>query len=130
MASSGVRIGSWEYFRWKHVEPVRNNQGELIAARLIVYAGERDQYYCFITPEAYRSLDDWMQFRASYGETITGESWLMRDIGQTTNSNYAAKPPKNPPPIVAETEVITSVFTVSSPVNMRYYGCTLYVYIV
>jgi hypothetical protein len=32
-----------------------------------------------------------MQFRASYGETITGESWLMRDIWQTTNSNYGAR---------------------------------------
>jgi hypothetical protein len=32
-----------------------------------------------------------MQFRASYGETITGESWLMRDIWQTTNSTYAAR---------------------------------------
>jgi hypothetical protein len=48
MASSGIRIGAWEYLRWKHVEPIRNNQGEAIAARLIVYSGEREQYYCFI----------------------------------------------------------------------------------
>ena len=27
----------------------------------------------------------------SYGETITGESWLMRDIWQTTNIDYGAK---------------------------------------
>ena len=32
-----------------------------------------------------------MDFRASYGETITGESWLMRDIWQTTNIDYGAK---------------------------------------
>ena len=32
-----------------------------------------------------------MDFRASYGETITEESWLMRDIWQTTNMNYWAK---------------------------------------
>jgi hypothetical protein len=32
-----------------------------------------------------------MDFRASYGEKITGESWLMRDLWQTTNMNYGAK---------------------------------------
>ena len=31
-----------------------------------------------------------MDFRASYGEIITGESWVMRDIWQTTNINYGA----------------------------------------
>jgi hypothetical protein len=29
-----------------------------------------------------------MDFCESYGETITGKSWLMRDLWQTTNMNY------------------------------------------
>lgn len=91
MVSSGIRIGAWEYLRWKHVEPVRNDQGEVILARLTVYAEEREQYYCFISSEAHISLNEWMEFRASYGEKITGQSWLMRDIWQTTNSNYSTK---------------------------------------
>jgi hypothetical protein len=32
-----------------------------------------------------------MDFRASYGEKITGESWLMCDLWQTTNINYGSK---------------------------------------
>ena len=32
-----------------------------------------------------------MDFRASYGEKITEDSWVMRDIWQTTNINYGAK---------------------------------------
>ena len=32
-----------------------------------------------------------MDFRANYGEIITQESWLMRDIWQTTNIDYGAK---------------------------------------
>lgn len=32
-----------------------------------------------------------MDFRASYGEKITGNSWLMRDLWQTTNMNYGAR---------------------------------------
>jgi hypothetical protein len=31
-----------------------------------------------------------MNFRSSYGETITGESWIMRDMWQTTNITYGA----------------------------------------
>ena len=90
MASSGIRIGAWEYLRWKHVLPITNDKGEIIAAKLLVYAGDPEQYYTFLTPEAYHSLKDWMDFRASYGEIITGESWVMRDIWQTTNITYGA----------------------------------------
>ena len=90
MASSGIRIGAWDYLRWKHVSPITNDKGEIIAAKLLVYAGDPEQYYTFLTPEAYHSLKDWMDFRASYGEIITGESWVMRDIWQTTNINYGA----------------------------------------
>ncbi len=91
MVSSGIRIGSWDYLQWKHVIPMTNSSGEIIAAKLIVYAGDREEYYSFITPETYSSLKDWMDFRASYGEKVTGESWLMRDIWQTTNVDYGAK---------------------------------------
>jgi hypothetical protein len=91
MVSSGIRIGAWDFLQWKHVTPMTNTPGEIITARLIVYAGDREQYYSFITPEAYSSLKEWMDFRSSYGEKISGESWLMRDIWQTTNVDYGAK---------------------------------------
>jgi hypothetical protein len=41
--------------------------------------------------EAYSSLKEWMDFRSSYGEKITGDSWVMRDIWQTTNIDYGAR---------------------------------------
>jgi integrase len=91
MVSSGIRIGAWDYLQWKHVIPMTNSSGEIIAAKLRVYAGDREEYYTFITPEAYSSLKEWMDFRGSYGEKVTGESWLMRDIWQTTNVDYGAK---------------------------------------
>jgi integrase len=91
MASSGIRIGAWDYLQWKHVKPISNDEGKIIAAKLVVYSGDREEYYCFITPEAYASLKEWMDFRASYGEKITGESWVMRDLWQTTNISYNTK---------------------------------------
>jgi hypothetical protein len=92
MASSGIRIGAWEFLQWKHVEPKSiNENGEIIAAKLLVYAGDIEEYYTFVTLEAYNALKEWMDFRASYGEKINGNSWVMRDIWQTTNLNYGAK---------------------------------------
>jgi hypothetical protein len=85
MCSSGIRLGAWDYLRWKHVFPIMNDNGEVLAAKMIIYAGEADEYYTFITPEAYNALKDWIEFRASYGEKITGESWVMRNKWQTAD---------------------------------------------
>jgi hypothetical protein len=91
MASSGMRLGAWDYLQWKHVIPVTNNNAAVIVAKLIIYPGDREQYYTFIAPEAYASLKEWMDFRASYGEKVKGDSWVMRDLWKTTNIDYGAK---------------------------------------
>lgn len=37
MASLGIRVGAWEYLQWKHVTPITNGLGEIIAAKLLIY---------------------------------------------------------------------------------------------
>ena len=92
MVSSGIRLGAWDYLKWKHVTPIYDYDGKtIVAAKLKVYEGDVEEYFSFITPEAYRALKDWMEFRASYGENIHSESWLMRDLWQTTNVSYGAR---------------------------------------
>ena len=92
MVSSGVRIGAWDYLRWKHITPTfQKESNEVIAAKLTVYAGDSEEYFTFITPGAYHCLKEWMDFRKDYGESITGESGVMRDLWQTTNIKYGAK---------------------------------------
>ena len=88
MISSGIRIGAWDYLQWKHILPIERD-GKIVAAKIIVYAGEPEQYFSFITPEAYNSLKEWMDYRAAYGEKINGNSWLMRDIWQKTHHRYS-----------------------------------------
>jgi hypothetical protein len=61
MLSSGIRLGAWDYLRWGDVKPIEKDS-RLVAARLRVYAGEEDEYFTFISEEAYRSLKDFSTF--------------------------------------------------------------------
>ena len=82
MASSGIRIGAWDYLQWGHIRPVKKDD-EIVAAKLIVYAGEDEEYFSFISGEAWLALNDWMDYRRSSGESITDSSWVMRDLWDT-----------------------------------------------
>jgi integrase len=79
MTSSGIRLGAWDYLKWKHIIPIER-VGKIIAAKIIVYQGEPDEYFSFITPEAYFELEKWMSFRKECGENLTQESWVLRNI--------------------------------------------------
>jgi hypothetical protein len=91
MSSSGIRLGAWDYLQWKHVTPITNDSGDIISAKLLIYPGDKEEYYCFITPEAYTAVKEWIDYRSQHGEIITENSWLMRDLWQTTEMNYGAK---------------------------------------
>ena len=80
MTSSGIRVGAWDHLKWGHVFPIIKGGKLLVAARINVYSGEDDEYFTFITPEAYHSLELWMDYRSRCGEYITKDSWIMRDL--------------------------------------------------
>jgi hypothetical protein len=50
---------------------------------MIVYAGEEEEYFSFISSEAWRALNDWMNYRERSGEQIYKDSWVMRDLWDT-----------------------------------------------
>jgi integrase len=94
LASSGIRLGAWDYLKWGHIEPFERD-GKIVAAKMIVYAGDEEQYLTFITPEAYKELKRWMDFREKSGEKISKDSWVMRDLWNTEdNGKGFAKYPK------------------------------------
>jgi hypothetical protein len=43
MASSGIRIGAWDYLRWG-----KHTTYRIVAAKIIVYAGESEQYFSYM----------------------------------------------------------------------------------
>jgi hypothetical protein len=83
MTSSGIRLGAWDYLHWGDIFPIKKD-GKVIAAKIIVYSGEDDEYFSFITPEAWSSLNDWMDYRKACGELINEDSWLMRNLWDVT----------------------------------------------
>jgi hypothetical protein len=89
MISSGARVGSWDYLQWKHIIPVKLAE-VIIAAKIMLKNTKINNriYYSFITPEAYYSIKNWMEFRQLHGEEVNGESWLMRDIWQKTDKAH------------------------------------------
>jgi integrase len=82
MVSSGIRVGAWDYLHWGNIQPIEQ-EGKIVAARMIVYAGEDDSYITYITPSACRELAEWMKYREESGEIITDNSWVMRDLWDT-----------------------------------------------
>jgi hypothetical protein len=83
MSSSGIRLSAWDYLRWKHIIPMIRN-GRVVAAKILVYAEDDDEYFSFISQEALETLEEWMNYRKACGEVVTGESWLMRNLWDVT----------------------------------------------
>jgi integrase len=79
MVSSGIRLGAWDYLKWKHIIPIKK-EDKVVAAKVAVYQGDREEYFSFITPEAYLELQKWMSYRNENGENIAQESWILRNI--------------------------------------------------
>lgn len=74
MASSGIRLGAWDYLKWGHIIPIKNDESkEVIAAKIIVYAGEEESYFSYLS-KAFGFLKEWMNFREISGEIIKENS--------------------------------------------------------
>ncbi len=79
MVSGGFRLGAWDYLNWGDIDPIEK-EGIIVAAKATIYRGESEEYFTFITPEAYGELKEYVDFRTENGERITRNSFLIRDL--------------------------------------------------
>ena len=79
LCSSGIRIGSVEHLKWKHVKPVEY-KGQKLAKLIVPVSKGGETYTTFITPEAYEALLEYRRMREAEGEEITPESPLIRVV--------------------------------------------------
>jgi len=75
LVSTGMRIGAVTDLQIKHLQKIP----EYNFYHITVYAGWREQYYCFTTPEATKAIDTYSQYRERYGEKINPDSILFRE---------------------------------------------------
>jgi hypothetical protein len=87
MSSCGIRLGAWDYLRWRHIQPIRRER-KIVAAKIVVYAGDDEEYFSFITAEAYYQLEKWMEYRIECSENIDEDSWVMRQLWNTKQGYY------------------------------------------
>lgn len=88
MISSGMRVGSWSFLKWGDIKPIEKD-GEFVGAKIRIFNTKSNKYYySFITTEAYEAIKEWMEFRESFGEKISNESWVMRNLWQIKSQRY------------------------------------------
>ncbi len=84
MASSGCRVGFAEYLKIKHIGEFEKNGCKSI----LVYGGDKEEYHSFINSETVKVIDEWIKYRKSNGEIITGESWVIPQAKDHTKPMY------------------------------------------
>jgi site-specific recombinase XerD len=105
MSSTGARIGSLPSLQLRNL----NRIPEYGLYKIVFYEGTNNEYYSFCTRECAKSIDDYLEYRQSYGEKIffdestqmwePSESPLIRlqfDINDLLQA-------RNPQPIVLST---------------------------
>jgi site-specific recombinase XerD len=80
LTSCGARIGAIQSLKFKHIEPISLEGFRF--AKVRIYADDKEEYYSFISQEAYETLEQYKKQREYKGEKITGESYVFINEGQ------------------------------------------------
>lgn len=70
---SGMRVGGIKDLKSKHLRAIED------WGAVVVYADSMQEYHAFVTPQGYKDIGDYLEYRKRNGETITPESPLIRN---------------------------------------------------
>ena len=80
-SSGGFRLQAWEFFTWEDVVFFKNEDGSFKGAGLLVYRGDPESYWTFITPEACRTLDHYREvWKSQIGRYPLPKEPLIRTV--------------------------------------------------
>ena len=77
LSSTGVRIGSFEKLCLSNIEDLSDN-----CKAVWIYEGDKEEYWAFLTPEASKALDEYLQERKDIGERLTPHSPVFQTISE------------------------------------------------
>lgn len=86
LASSGMRVGAISNLKIRHLDADNHNN-------ITIYEKTPEQYFSFITPEAKKAVDAYLDMRKRHGENVTPDSPLVREQYDIRNP-FAVKSPK------------------------------------
>jgi hypothetical protein len=80
-SSAGFRLEAWDYFTWRDVIFFKNDDDSYKGAALLIYRGDPESYFTFITPEACKALDLYREnWKADIGRYPKPEEPLIKSI--------------------------------------------------
>ncbi|CAD6368409.1 Integrase family protein [metagenome] len=80
-SSAGFRLEAWDYFTWKDVIFFKNDDGSYKGAALLIYRGDPESYFTFITPEACKALELYREnWKADIGRYPKPDEPLIKSI--------------------------------------------------
>jgi len=77
LASTGMRRGALHELRIKHLRKMDND-----CYAVLIYEGSTEEHWSFITPEASKELDSYLEKRTKDGEKLNENSPILRRIYQ------------------------------------------------
>jgi len=79
-SSGGFRLEAWDYFTWKDVIFFKDGDSYKGAA-LLIYSGDPESYWTFVTPEACRALDLYREnWKADIGAYPRPDDPLIKSV--------------------------------------------------
>jgi integrase len=85
--TSGLREGAIESLRISDYSPIYSD-GKVVAGKIVVYNGDPERYITFVTPEALKALEKYLEFRRDHGEILGNQSPLFRDKFDPVKGKY------------------------------------------
>lgn len=86
MISSGCRVGAFDYFCLKDYQKLSSGVGSLV-----IYRGTIEEHRSFLTPEACKALDRYLQDRIKAGEDMDRDSPLIREVFDADTIRWKSK---------------------------------------